>query len=298
LGWTHLETTSKLRLFLTQPFKVIDSISLNIHGFQINLLRDDAKLRAALFEIFLVVPLIAWLLMGADSTADQIAYFLVNLPQFILGRMSFTQLIDSSIIRWYGLGTHWSAAVIYSALFIGLSKHLCDRLDVRNSLNLALTTGFVGLSIAAFEFTWMGSYYVFQNQHWILSLGWPQARIILQDALFALTGIIVVAGLNYKEYSLNLEWKTWGLLAASLGLWVLWWYYPFPVQHISVEVAGYGTWTSTNRFPQTMYTVPTDASVAMGELFYVPDQAIHFLNNVTKICTTCFFYKLFQLRRK
>ncbi|MFX0142207.1 MAG: hypothetical protein ACFFDN_51690 [Candidatus Hodarchaeota archaeon] len=272
--------------FRKDPFETLDNLDLNFKGFQLNILRDDAKLRKAIFTIFFVPPLIAWVLLGADSTADQLAYFLVNVPNFLLQKITLNELFHI-YNSWYGLGTHWSASVIYSLLLIGLSKHLREKLDIKNSENLVLTTGFVGFTIFSFEFFWWISYYFFQGQTWILSLWLPQLRLILQDSLFALPGIIIILGLNYKEFKFNFDKFTFLFFILTISTIFLWWFYPFPVTPLTV-----GTWTSNARFPQTMYTLYPE------KLYYVADKGVHFVNNLVKIFMTLGFYSLFKLKRR
>ena len=261
-------------------------------GFQLNILRDDEKLRKAIISIFLIPPLIAWLLLGADSTADQLAYFLFNIPNFLLGNIRLNRLFEI-YNSYYGLGTHWSAAVIYSLLLIGISKYLRDKLEIKNSLNLALTTGFVGITIATFEFFWQISYYVFQNQHWILWFKLPQARILLQNILFLTPGLIILLGMNWKEYKLNVDKTTVLAFLATLILIFFWWYYPFPTPQLTV-----GSWVSSPNFPQTMYTIQPNPNVAYGIMHHVEDAGVHLTNNLTKIFMTLTFYSLFKIKKR
>jgi hypothetical protein len=303
---------SPLKQFIANPFSTLDSLDLNIKGFQINVLKDDLKLRKALFDTFFMLPLVAWVLLGSDSTIDQVAWLLYSFPSLVLGKITFSEWV-SVFWKYYGLGTHWSASVIYSALFIGLSKHLRERLWIINSENLCITCGFVGLTISAFEFFWMGSYYIFQDQHWILSFYMPQFNLILQKVLFSLPAFVVAIGLylGYDEqtkktflrndYSFNFDKYTVLFGFSALALILLWWNYGlfFPVQQLSVETSG-GLWTSSPHFTQTMYTIdmnPLD-KISVGEIFYVQNDAVHLLNNLTKISMTLFFYSLFKIRKR
>jgi len=289
-----------LEIFKVEPFKTIDSINLNFHGFQFNILRDDLKLRKALFQIFFIIPLACWLLLGSDSTIDQAAYLIfVGIPNFLLGHYSFNQLL-ATYSNHYGLGTHWSASVIYTLLFIGISKHLREELDLKNSENLAFTTCFVGLTIATFEFFWMISYYHFQNQTWILSLRFPQLRIILQNVMFSLPAIIIFPFWKWKTHHFNINTKTLFYVSTTIILILIWFNYGliFPVEQLKVDVEGFGTWISSKRFPQTMYTIDMNVSdnIAVGEMFYVQNNAIHFVNNTAKIMLSLAFYNLFKIR--
>jgi len=282
--------------FLKDPFETLDNLDLRYAGFQFNILKDDVKLRKALFDIFFLIPLIMWVLLGADSTADQVVNLVLNIPNFLLQKISLDKLL-AIYNGFYGLGTHWSASVIYSLLFIGISKHLRDKLDVKNSLNLAITTGFVGLTIASFEFFWIGSYYIFQNQPWILSLKFPQLRIILQNVLFATTGIIILLGFNWTEYKLNVDKITILAFFSTIGLIALWWYYPLPTQQLTVQLEE-SIWVSSSNFPQTMYTIEMNIGDGFGKMFYANDPYVHLVNNLAKIFMTLTFYNLFKIKRK
>jgi len=283
--------------FKEKPFETLDNLDLKYFGFQFNLLRNDEKLRKALFNIFFLIPLIAWLLLGADSTADQVANMMVNIPNFLTQKITLNELLKI-YNSYYGLGTHWSASVIYSLLFIGISKHLSDKLDIRNSLNLSLTTGFVGITIATFEFYWQFSYYYFQNQAWILTFKFPQARILTQNIMFMAVGMIVLLGLNYKVVKLNINRLTVAFFLITIGLCLLWWYYPFQTQKLTVHIEGYGAWTSSQRFPQTMYTIQPNVNVAYGKMYHIEDPGVHLLNNLLKIVMTLSFYSLFKIKKK
>lgn len=297
-----MTTSSKpnlLQRFLKDPFDTINSTDLNWHGFQFNILRDDKKLCKVLLELMVLIPLLFWVLTGSDSTIDQVAFFLFNIPRFIIGKISFNQLA-SYFTDYYGLGTHWSACVIYGLLFVGISTHIRNKLEIYNSENLSITTGFVGLAIATFEFFWQSSFYYFQNQHWILTFMFPQFRIILQNILFLLPGIIIILGLDYKRYKFNFEWRSWILLGVTIGLVLMYWYYPFPTETLTVEIKGYGTWSSSKLFPQTMYTIDTDLTdnKALCELFFIPNPSVHLVNNLTKIFWTLTFYNFCLIRKK
>lgn len=268
------------------PFETLDKVDLHYFGFQFNILKNDIKLRKALFDIFFLIPLICWVLFGPDSTVDQVINLVLNVPNFLFGKISFNQLLQI-YDSYYGLGTHWSASVIYTLLFIGFSKHLHEKLGAKNSENLAITTGFVGFTIFSFEFFWWCSYYVFQKQTWIISLWLPQLRLILQDSLFALPGIVVILGLNREKYQFNFDKYTLIFCLSTIGLILLWWFYPFETTPLTV-----GNWVSSPNFPQTMYTIFPE------KLYYVANDGVHLLNNLVKIFMTLTFYNLFKLKRR
>ncbi len=280
--------------FLNDPFGTLDELDLSYAGFQFNVLRNDEKLRKAIFETFFIWPLLAWILLGTDSTVDQLTNVIVYIPQWLMGNMTFNQLL-AVYIKYYGLGTHWSAAVIYSACLIGVSKHLRDNLQIKNSLNLALTCGIVALSIATFEFFWQICYAIFQHQPWVLYLQFPQARILIQNSLFLLVGILVLVGLNWKAYTININWQSLLCITATLSFTLLWIFYGHLLPTTTLTV---GQWTSSPTFPQTMYTIQTDPTIGIGQLYYVANNGIHLTNNLAKIFWTLSFYLVFKLKRK
>jgi len=281
---------------LKEPFATLDNLNLNFHGFQINLLKNDEKLRKAILEIFVIPPLLFWALLGSDSTADQLACFIFNIPNCLLGKISLDELFQI-YQSWYGLGTHWSAAVIYGLLLVGISKHLHENLGIRNSENLCMTCGYVGFSISVFEFFWQFSYAYFQNQWWVVAFQFPQARILIQNLLFASVGIIVLLHYWALNFKLNISKKTIITFLLTIGLILMWWYYPFQTTQLTVETH-HKIWISSPQFPQTMYTIEMRQGDSFGELFYVADEGVHLLNNLAKIFMTLFFYNLFKVKRR
>jgi len=275
-----------LNQFWHDPFGTLNTLDLSFHGFQVNVFRDDGKLRTAILEIFVVIPLICWVLCGTDSTADQLANLILNIPNYLVGTLTLPELF-AVYESWYGLGTHWSAAVIYGLLFVGISHHLQDTLDVWNSENVAITAGLTGLTIFAFELFWWCSYYVWQGQTWILSLWLPQLRLVMTTTFLSIPGFLVVLGLDRTKYRLNVDKRMIACAVATVGCILVWWYYPFTVTSLTV-----GTWTSSPHFPQTMYTLHP------YQLFYVANDGVHFLNNLTKIAMTLTFYHLFKIQRR
>lgn len=295
-------TTSLKKRFLSNPFETLNSLDLKFLGLQFNVLKDDKKIREAIFQVIFLPSIIFWVLGGSDSTMNQIASLTIHFPNLLLGKINFNEFV-SHYWNNYGLGVHWSAPVIYSLLFIGISKRLSDiDIGVIKSENVAVTTGFVGMSIAVFEFFWLGSYYFFQDQHWVLSLGLYQGRILFQNMVFLIPALVIIIGLNREEYKFNLELKTWMYLGITLSLVFVWINYGlyFPINQLSVPVNGYkdGVWVSSLRFPQTLYTVDINLmdNVSVGEMFFVPNDAIHLLNNLSKIFMSLFFYSLFKLK--
>ncbi len=287
-------------------FKKLDSYNVPIHVgkfqlFQLNLFRDDAKLRKAIFPL-IIAACILWIAQGWDSDVEQIEHFLFYLPSFMLGRITWSQ-ISFYYFDSYGKFVHYSAFVIYMLFFIGISKYLHDKLDVVNSQNIIASVSFVALSVGLFEYYWMISYYFLQNQPWILSFQWPQIRILLQNIFMIFIGLLFLVSIDWKVYKLNLnDWTTYVLLNLTFGFMVLWWMYGnlLPIQQISVQVIGYGTWTSSKFFPQTVYTVETNVldNISAGEQFWIQNDLLHLVNTLTKVFMTLTLYSILKLKKK
>ncbi len=286
-------------------FKKLDSYDIPIHIgkfqlFQLNLFRDDTKLRKAIFPL-IIAACALWIAQGWDSSVEQIEYFLLYLPSFLLGKITWSQLsfyyFDS-----YGKFVHYSAFVIYMLFFIGISKYLRDKLDVVNSQNIIASVSFVALSVGLFEYWWMLSYFFLQHQFWIINFGWPQARILYQNLLMIFVGLLFLIGIDWKVYKLNLEWKTWVLLDITFGFMLLWWLYGtiLPVQSLSVYVIGFGTWTSSKLFPQTVYTIDVDVTdnVFAGVQYYVANDILHGVNILCKVFMTLTLYSILKLKKR
>lgn len=296
LKGSKLDLPLFFKKFLKNPYRTIDKTDLSFHGFQFNILRNDVKLRKAIFEVAVLFPLLMWCLCGSDSTAEQIAWVLYNLPGYILGHHNLQYLFEV-YTSYYGIGTHWSAAVIYGLMFCGLSYHLRHKLKAKNSLNICLSVGLVGLSIGVFEYCWMFSYYVFQGQTWILAFKWPQLRIILQNFVLIFMGLTIVVGFNYNEYKFNVSRKTIVFLLSSIFLWVFWIYYPFETTTFAVQTE-YGLFVSSRFFPQTMYTIAPTIQSAYGIPYFVANEGVHLINTVTKIMLTYSFFLLFKIEKR
>ena len=299
--------------FKQNPWATIDSVDLNFHGFQFNVLRNDVKLRSVFFSIerfrgipypsgLIVFALILWVITGWDSSVTQIDSFMVNLPRFLSGEIDWGRLVQY-YLEPYGKFMHWSAFVIYGLFFYGISKHLRDKLDVVNSMNIALTIGLTVIPIGAFETFWMLSYFFFQGQTWILSFQWPQLRIIIQNvfAMFFVGGLTLVA-VDWRKVKLNLNFYGYVFFLATILSINIWWFYGdyFPVQQIVVQVEGFGTWVSSPRFAQTVYTIDCDLTdgLAMGTQYWIQNDLLHAVNVLCKVFMTFFFYNLFKLKRK
>lgn len=291
-----------LKKFYYSPFEMADKLNLTFKGFNLNFFQKYKRLRntalgAAIFS------LAAWLLLGFDSTIGQPIHFLYSAPQFIAGQLTLSQWVNV-FFEQYGKEMHWSAFVIYGLCFYFLSRHF-EGMGITKSKNVSYSLALTLFSVGVFEIFWMASFAYFQNQPWVISPQWPQLRIILQNVVFIVVGSLGVLYMwcdsyifkngraTKRKWFFNWNWKAWLLIGACISTAVLWWYYPGPVEHFSVELSTGVVWTNTNRFPQTLYTIdlePTD-NVNAGVWYWIENNYIHGLNTLVKVLWTfTFFY--------
>lgn len=311
--------------FLENPFDFVDNFSYKLFSrFEINVFRSDLKLRKTIFR-GVIFACLMWIVIGFDSSAVQLDMFFLNLPKFLFKEITWNQL---KTLFWsnYGKGVHWSAFVIYGLMFVGLSKYYNKKLNVFKSRNIVLSLGFTFLSIGLFEHFWHVSYYVFQEQHWILSWLWPQFRVLFQTLGLSLLGVFVIIlvslkhknlyhlfNFRNKEYywqpetnmpylKLNFDGLSFIFLLITFFSICLWWFYPFPTQQISVPVEtveGVVLWTSSKFFPQTVYTVETNLldNINAGNQFWIRNDLLHLVNTVCKVFYTLTIYNVAKLKR-
>jgi len=277
----------------------MDSIDLTFMGNNLNVFQKTGRVQNTAL-IFSLVMLAAWLICGFDSTPLQFIHVLYEgVPAFIQGQASLADLA-AIYNQYYGKEMHYSAFVIYGLMFWYLSRHLQRCHGIEKSRNIAYSCSLTCFAIGLFEWFWIGSFAYWQRQPWVATWKWPQLRILTQNLVFVVVGII---GVLYmwsdsfilfekqvlgRRYHFNWSWKAWLLITFTVGSGLLWWFYPWPVKQISVELATGETWTSSTRFPNTLYTIdvdPTDAFNA-GVWFYVENDAVHGLNTLMKILLT------------
>jgi len=238
--------------------------------------------------------------MGFDSVIGQLIHPLYALPQLVKGEISFG---GWSMIYHdqYGKEMHLSAFVIYGLAFWFLSRHYDFKHGVVKSKNVCYAVALTLLSVSLFEFYWMISYAYFQNQWWVITPRWPQIRIILQNVAFLSTGVIgalymYIDGHIFnkngdvirKIYRFNLNKTAWLLIGLSVSSALFWWFYPFNVERFTVSLETGETWTNTNRFPQTLYTIdlnPHD-NLNSGVWYWKANDLVHLVNTIVKILWT------------
>ncbi len=289
--------------FRNDPFKALDSLDLSFNifnqRFQINFLRDDVKLRAALLPLIFLITVV-WAFGGFDSSIGQVNYLIQYLPDLVLRNISFNDWIQL-YLNDYGKGMHYSAAVIYLLVFVGFSKHL-RKLGSCNSENFCLSFGLTALQIPLFEFLWMILFAHYQNQLWVITFQWAQSRIILQNLLMLFVGVLTLAALDWRKYKPNLNRLSLLLFALTVLSFYLWIDYGrfLPVQPLIVTLSDGSLWRNSPYFPQTVYTIdltPND-SFAFGNQFYVENDAIHFVNTVSKILMSMSLYNILKIERR
>jgi len=225
-----------------------------------------------------------------------------------MGQMTWTEL-GNLWNHYYGKEFHYSAILIYGLMFWALSRHYDYKFGIVKSKNIGYTLGWTLLSIAIFEFTWMGLYSRTQYQHWVLQFQFPQLKIINQNIYWTVFGVLTIL---YMYVDSHVFWKPPGvanlkqnwritrnfrfrldkiallLIASTLTLWMLWCFYPGYVQRTTVTLDNGETWTNSRNFPQTLYTIDMnpDDNVNAGEWFFLENNWIHGLNTLTKIMLT------------
>lgn len=291
------------------PFGFIDGISIKIKGRELNILKDDAGIRREAFA-FAIVFLAAWIVFGFDSTPLQFIHVLYDgLPGLIVGQKGWADLVQIYNL-YYGKEMHYSAFVIYFLLYWVLSRNW-RRVGVIGFKNVAYSFIVMFLAIACFEWFWILSYAIIQNQPWVATWQWPQLKILLQNLFFTVTGALGALYIWVDSYILKdkeiigrnwhfiRSWKLWILVALSVAAALLWIFYPWPVHQISVQLANGQVWQSSRLFPQTLYTVdlnPADA-VNAGDWFYVQNDLVHAVNTAVKVLWAASAYMLFKVKK-
>jgi len=296
--------TSKWQQFCADPFSFFDNLNLRLGFLDFNIYRNFAKLRKTIF-IFALVSIAGWIVMGFDSTPLQIFNPLVEIIQ---GEYSVHQFWER-YNYYYGKEMHWSAIVIYGLAYWWLSRHFDRKLGITKSKNVCYSLAITVFSIAIFEWFWMCCFAVFQNQWWVITPKMPQFRIHLQNAAFSIVGAIAMLYMwadSYilkgkeilgRKYMFRFDWKAVFLILLSVASALFWIYYPFPIKHITVQLADGTTWTNSNRFPQTLYTIKTDPAspINAGEWFWVEDNMVHAVNTVVKAIWTLTVVYIFSV---
>jgi len=201
---------SRLRDFYNEPFQVLDELKPTLFGRVFNPFLKFKLNRRLAFTLAITLGLIPWMLFGFDSCIGQPITLLYRLPEFFLGKITFDVLWQETWVANYGKEFHYSAILIYGLMYWDLSRHFENNFGIVKSKNVAYSCALTFLSIGLFEFYWMFSYAHFQNQPWVVTFKWPQARIILQNIMFLLVGFMGVLYMWLDSYILDKDNKVIG----------------------------------------------------------------------------------------
>lgn len=264
-------------------FSRLDSLSFPLpFGFDLfGWLRNVRMWRRYIFACVLAC-VACWLFFGWDSTWGQ----LKPIGEWLLNPSKPFSAALAESRRFYGIGNHFSAPVIYGTAWILLSLYLEGR-GFKRSANFLLTTSLSLMNIGIFEWLWNSLYAYFQRQPWVVTFAWKQVTNLAHFTAFTIVGVLSLLYLASLGYRPRLDRYTFTFTFLAFLTWLLWIYYPFPTQQLTVQTAT-GVWTSSRLFPQTMYAIdldPTDG-VAIGHPFHVPNDLLHGVNTLAKIFTS------------
>ncbi len=231
-----------------------------------------------------------------DGTWDQLKIYWDLFPQLLNGSMSLYEVHQASLV-YYGVSSHWTAPIFYGLAFIMLSNHL-EGLGITKSYNFFMTTSLTLGNIGVFELAWNKLYSVLQNQPWTFTLQWRQGFNISCFLTFVFVGALALLYLYADGYRVHMTPRKWASIGIALGLWVLWVFYPAPVQSLTVDTP-WGAWSSGTLFPQTFYAVDIfDDGMAFGKAYHVPDFWVHFLNTACKAATVAALLNIGMVKKK
>jgi len=299
-----------LKGFFDDPYGYVDRLTLIFRGNNLNLFQKYKRIqKTAIYGA--LVCLAAWIIFGFDSTPLQFIHVLYEgVPAWIGGSASLQDL-GGIYSLYYGKEMHYSAFVIYFGLFYALSRSW-EKAGVTESKNLAFSFAGMFLSVAVFEWFWILSFSYFQNQPWISTWSFPQMRILLQNLVFSLVGAVAVLymlterwywkgkeQLGRAYFFRMKDWKPWVLIGLSVAAALLWIYYPWHVEQISVPLENGKIWVSSRLFPQTLYTVDLDPGdgVNAGVWFWIENDLIHAVNTGVKALWALTTFYIFKVKR-
>ena len=222
----------KLTEISADPWKWADEFNLTFRFVNLNIFQKYKKIqKIAIYGA--LVSLAAWIIFGFDSTPFQWIHVLLNGVPGLLSGSASLQDVGAIYTKYYGKEMHYSAFVIYFGLFYFLSRSW-EKAGIIKSKNLAFSFAAMFLSIAVFEWFWILSFSAFQNQPWISTWQFPQAKILIQNSIFTLVGVLTVIYMLTERwfwkgtqqlgraYFFRMKsWIPWILLAASIGAGLL-----------------------------------------------------------------------------
>jgi hypothetical protein len=296
--------------FAEDPFVFVDQLDLSFKGINLNIFQKFKHVqKVALYGS--IVALVAWILFGFDSTPLQFIHVIYEgIPALISGESVDLLAIYNS---YYGKEMHYSAFVIYGLLYYFLSKNL-EKSGIIGTKNMVYSFAVMFFSISVFEWFWIISFAVFQNQPWAFTWAFPQLKILIQNSGFFVAGALTAVYMFTDRFNWDMKtqeaisrrfffvwksWKLWVILGLTFGAAMLWIYYPFDVQLLTVPLENGEVWSSSRMFPQTLYTIdlnPND-NINAGDWFWIENNLIHGLNTVTKVFFTMSFYYMFRVKK-
>jgi hypothetical protein len=287
------------------PFNKVDKLKITFKGYDLtSVFRPDGWRKYAI--LFIIISGLGWIYFGYDGCYDQFEMLGKTIPSLLFGTKTWTEVLTLTEGR-YGIGTHFSAGIIYALLFYAISKYY-EKIDIKGSLNLVFSISLTVFSISIFEFSWMSSYYWAQQQFWVLIPLTKQASILYQNLLFLTGGVFLILFVVGSPCKFRINKKLGFLILFSISIWTFWYFYPLSTPQLVVDANterfwlsnSYTTvgwhnnlWFSFPNFPQTMYTIdlnPSDEK-GVGVPFFVEDNIVHTVNTVMKIVWAyTFFY--------
>jgi len=293
--------------FQNDPFAYVDQLRLSLKGNNLNIFQKYHKIQRTAF-VGAMVFLAMWIIFGFDSSPLQLIIPLYEvLPHVLTGQAHWADMLIS-YSSYYGKEMHYSAIVIYFLLYWALSK-TWEKAGVYQSKNMVFSFGGMFLAIGIFEWFWILGFSYFQNQPWVSTWQFPQMKILLQNTFLTLAGGLTVLFMLTERWHWNgkiqeeriyyfqarqsILWLFVGISVASALLWI---FYPWPVQLLTVQLENGQIWQSSRLFPQTLYTVeltPGD-EINAGVWFWIQDDLIHAVNTGVKAIWAATIYLLFR----
>ncbi len=299
---------------MADPFGFVDRLNLRFHGINFNLFAKSRTVARNML-IFSLAMAVLWALFGFDSSPLQLVHVLYEgIPGWIQGQKTLGDLVQIYNF-YYGKEMHYSAFVIYGLTFWALSVHYDQGLrywlsnlfgnadvlgvtptglGISKSKNVVFASVVTLLSGGIFETFWILSFSYFQGQGWVSALHGAQIRIVFQNMVFLFAGglglfymwadgYVLDGAVLKKRWKFNWSRLSGTFLVLTAALVLLWWFYPFPTQSLTVPLNNGGTWVSSRLFPQTLYTIETTPGSGAGSWYYVRDDVVHLVNTLVKV---------------
>ena len=296
--------------FSQDPFNSVDQLNLTFKGINFNFFQKMKHIQR-IAGYGAVVCLVAWIIFGFDSTPLQFIHALYEGFPLLFQGGSLADVVGIYNL-YYGKEMHYSAFVIYFLLYYVLSRSW-EKAGIKHSKNMVFSFAGMFLAIAVFEWFWILGYAHFQHQSWVATWKFPQMKILLQNSFFTLAGGLTVLYMLTERYHWkgNIQlgrayyfdaksWKLWFCVVLSISSALLWIYYPWHIDQISVELTNGEIWKSSRLFPQTLYTVdlnPVD-QVNAGVWYWVENDLIHAVNTGVKMIWATTIYFIFRVKPK